>query len=373
MLIEACGWFKLRSLVVMAPRKATSRKAARARLLAAWSEAQKPTFSGVAKRTCESRDRAKTWCQKFEKGDVSLEDAPRTGRPLKLSAAEIARARRHLESTEHATLASATALVNAHRAEDDHVCAQTVRRHLNDGRSKGKVGHGPVARAKVSSMNKQKRKDATSRAAVKCLRARLHQLVFLDAAIVRWRAGKPIKAFRVQRGWSNKERPRPQDLQGYQPYQFYSAMTLGPDGMLYRHPLVFVPATHGLDAKCFRNKVAKPVLEWAKQLFGAEKFWFVQDNASPHTAKSTKKWMHDNHYELHVHPAQSPDLNRIEKAWAYLKAQLQRRRPRTEDGLFSIMQEVWMGLDASALKAFIHELPDVMKMVHDCPGKHVQT
>ena len=357
----------------MAPRKARSKQAVRARLLAAWQEARKPTFSGVAKRSGESRDRAKTWCRKFEKGDVSLTDSPWTGRPLKLSAADIARARRHLASTEHATLASATALVNAHRAEDDHVCTQTLRRHLNDGRSKGTVRHGLVARAKVSSSNRQKRKDATCRAVVKSLRARLHHLVFLDAAIVRWKAGKPIKAFRVQRGWSNKEHPRPQDLQGYQPYQFYSAMTRGPDEELYRHPLIFVPATRGLDAKCFRNKVAKPVLEWARQLFGAQNFWFVQDNASPHTAKSTKKWMHDNHYELHVHPAQSPDLNRIEKAWAYLKTQLQRRRPRTEEGLFRIMQEVWVGLEVSALKAFIHELPDVMKRVHDYPGKYVQT
>ena len=62
----------------------------------------------------------------------------------------------------------------------------------------------------------------------------------------------------------------------------------------------------------------------------------------------------------------------IEKAWAYFKAEVVGRRPRTEKGFYDIMQSVWMGLEASTLGTFIDELPTVMSVVHDAPHRQVQ-
>lgn len=197
--------------------------------------------------------------------------------------------------------------------------------------------------------------------------------MFLDAALVRWKPGHKIKAFRRGKKWVDDEHPRKQDLGPSKLYQFYSAMTLGPDKALYRHPLIFVPAGKGLTAKLFVKEVAAPILAWAHgEVFPKADCYFVQDNATCHTARSTEQWMHAQGYKLHEHPPQSPDLNRIEKAWAYFKDSLEKRAPRTEQGLFKALQHEWMALESSTLGRFISELPDVMRQVHVAPKKLVQ-
>ena len=82
--------------------------------------------------------------------------------------------------------------------------------------------------------------------------------------------------------------------------------------------------------------------------------------------------MEVNDFVLHDHPRQSPDLNRIEKAWAYFKSQVFGRRPKAEKGFHRIMQTVWMGLDASTLSRFIDQLPSLMAVVHEAPQRQVQ-
>ena len=233
--------------------------------------------------------------------------------------------------------------------------------------------YGTPFRQKVSRDNALKRKQKTSRPAIRAVKRKLNRLIFLDAAYVSWKQGQPIKAFRRGLAWSSSRRPRPQRLGGYKLYQFYAGITKGPDGAMHRHPLIFVPANRGLNAQLFVQQVATPMLTWAWQVFeGVRGFEFVQDNASCHTADFTEEWMEVNDYVLHDHPPQSPDLNRIEKAWAYFKSEVVGRRPRTEKGFYRIMQTVWMGLDASTLSSFIDQLPSVMAVVHEAPQRQVQ-
>ena len=356
-------------LCIMKTAPSSQRKRDRRKVLAHLETSPKASTSVIAKRISKCHSFVSRWKKRIEQGDEALEDEQRCGRPSKLSKAEIARGRRHLEQACHATVASATAHINSARPPDQQVSSRTVRRHVVQGSG---LQYSEPFREKVSHANAQKRRAATTQSAIKEVARKLNYLVFVDAALVRWRKGQPIKAFRREKEWTCRSRPRKQDLAGAKLYHFYSAITKGPDAQLHRHPLIFVPAGQGLTAKHFVDHVAKPIHEWAQGVFGSPEFEYVQDNASCHTAELTEEWMVLHDYCLHAHPPQSPDLNRIEKAWAYFKKKLAHKRPRTEAGFFQAMQETWIGLDSSILGRFIDELPQVMKRVHDDPKRLVQ-
>ena len=351
--------------------KVVTRRNKRRQLFAELTRSVRDSDSAIARRVGVCRTTVARWRSRVDSGDDSLRDKPRCGGPSKLLKSEVSKARRHLEQAAHGTIATATQLINSSRTSGSEVSSRTVRRRVKS--AGGGLQYGTPFREKVSPENALRRREKTSKAAIRAVKKKINRLIFLDAAFVSWKQGQPVKAFRRGLAWSCRSRPRPQQLGGYKLYQFYAAITKGPDGALHRHPLIFVPATSGLNAQLFVHQVAKPMLMWARQVFrGVPGFEFVQDNASCHTAEFTEEWMEVNDYVLHDHPPQSPDLNRIEKAWAYFKSEVVGHRPRTEQGFYRIMQTVWMGLDAGTLSSFIDQLPTVMAVVHEEPGKQVQ-
>jgi len=369
--LKGLAWHSPATFVAMPMYQSDIRSNKRRQLFAELSRSSRDTDSSIARRVGVCRATVARWRCRVDSGDDSLLDKPRCGGPSKLVKAEVAKARRHLEQAGHGTIATATQLLNASRTSDSQVSSRTVRRQVKSA-SAG-LQYGTPFRQKVSADNALRRKQKTSKAAIRAVKKKINRLIFLDAAYVSWRRGHPIKAFRRGLAWSSRRRPRPQQLGGHRLYQFYAAITKGPDGAMHQHPLIFVPANKGLNAQLFVQQVASPMLTWARQVFrGVPGFEFVQDNASCHTAELTEEWMEVNDYVLHDHPPQSPDLNRIEKAWAYFKSEVVGRRPRTETGFYKIMQTVWMGLDTSTLSSFIDQLPCVMAVVHEDPQRQVQ-
>lgn len=66
---------------------------------------------------------------------------------------------------------------------------------------------------------------------------------------------------------------------------------------------------------------------------------FQQDNAPAHTSLQTRNFLQENNIQYIDWPAKSPDLNPIERVWAFMKREIETLKPQnTEDFKFKIGQ-----------------------------------
>lgn len=344
----------------------------RKQLLCYFDKNPRPSKSNVSQLcSCDPRVVTKHW-KRFAIGNRSLQDEPRTGRPRSLTAADKKTIDQHFERNSSASVPAATQLVNKRRAEDDAVCKRTVRRYVK--RAESRFEYRLVTQKGVSDKNAAERVEATRPAKRACTKRNLHTLVFADAAFVRWHTKKHfMKPYRFTKAWHVDGVPPETQPGPWKLFQFYAAATLGPDGVGYLSDLIFVPAGKGLTSSVVKKTVFTPLQKWARDsvFHGAPHMWVI-DRARVHTSKETSQWMTQHQFILAEHPAQSPDMNRIEPIWLLLKAALATKRPRSVESCKQVLRDVWKHLSRDHVSRVIHALPDVMKQVHEKPGKLVQ-
>lgn len=96
-----------------------------------------------------------------------------------------------------------------------------------------------------------------------------------------------------------------------------------------------------------------------------EEVIFQHDNAHPHQAKVSLKWLEDNGFECLEWPSNSPDLNPIENLWSELKRHLGRyeKPPGGMLELWEWVQDVWDGFGVEYCQKLIESMPRRMAMV----------
>jgi transposase len=136
-------------------------------------------------------------------------------------------------------------------------------------------------------------------------------------------------------------------------------------------PIVFIDRTVNQDVyiDILRESLI-PFIE-ALKADGATNLIFQQDNATPHKAQRTMKWLGDSAtthgFSIMEWPPNSPDLNPIEHLWAHLKLELHRRYPDTaslkgssqtiKTTLRQRLHEVWWDIGQSVLENLIASMP----------------
>ena len=148
-------------------------------------------------------------------------------------------------------------------------------------------------------------------------------------------------------------------------------------------PLVKVPKNVKINAEWYIGRVLKPLLEVeVPKLYGEDthKVFVHHDAASSHTAWITTAYAQDLKQRLGITiisssdiPVKSPDTSPMDfYGFGFLKQRLQRRRPRTLEGVWKALKEEWGQVSLETVQSVFESWKFRLRLVSKRGGKHIE-
>jgi transposase len=135
-----------------------------------------------------------------------------------------------------------------------------------------------------------------------------------------------------------------------------SVMVWAAFGLNGRTPIVFLrgPQT----ALCYQEVLRQHLLPHGRRI-GGRLWMFQQDNASIHSANSTKDWLQKHKVRLLEWPSRSPDLNPIENLWGSLVRLVYSngRQYNSVGELEEAIQAAWEVISEDELHRLVNSMP----------------
>ena len=105
--------------------------------------------------------------------------------------------------------------------------------------------------------------------------------------------------------------------------------------------------------------------------FGRTKWRFMHDNARPHITDYTSDFLEESGVKVIEHPPYSPDLNPIEKVWAWMKAEICQTTFDDVEDLIEAVQTKWNSMSKVMQNNLIDGHMKVIQQIYDAGGVYV--
>ena len=288
-----------------------------------------------------------------------LQNAPRSGRQLKLNERAVWHLGLTIHRDQHQSLANITQTINS--ALPSPVSPNTVRIALKTrlGMSKRIAAMKPFINDKQQVKRLQWAKDD-----IHWTMTNWERIIWTDESSVE--IGKESRECTVWRRLGeryNKECLVPTFKSGRQSLMVWGCISYG-----WRGPLVRIPSDQQKGVDYMQLILAGPLWDYYTECYNRMGAAMVMEDGAPvHWAKIAKSFRDTNAMASIPHPPQSPDLNPIKHVWKELKVFVNQRPtpPKNKDELWVALQEEWEKIDVGFINALIESMPRRVQAVYE--------
>ena len=101
-----------------------------------------------------------------------------------------------------------------------------------------------------------------------------------------------------------------------------------------------------------------------------EPYFYQQDGATCHTAKSVARWFEANNVDILPWCPRSPDLNPIENLWSWMDSKIDRENISNLSQLKDQLHRVWLSIPTRLCEKLIESMPKRVRACYKAKGGH---
>lgn len=290
-------------------------------------------------------------CKRFS-DTGSLENKPRSGRPPKIKPRDYRKLERIVKTNRRCSLSDITAKFNEERPEP--VSRRTIQHNLHKNNYRRSVAKKKLV---IKEINRKKRL-AWCRGKRQWSVENWKRVIFSDESKIMIGHDERVRIWRKRdEGW------RPDLVEKRNSQAKYEVMIWG--CICWEGVGTMTPVEGNINAAKYQDILEENLWPVLARHFPQNGYFFQDDNAPVHRARSTQEYVARNRINCLSWPAQSPDLNIIENVWLFIKRKLQSRSGaiKSKENLIEEIRRIWTQITPAYIKSLYGSIPNRIQHV----------
>lgn len=311
----------------------------------------------IAHKTGFDRQFITRWIKKFESGDA-IEDQKRSGRPRKRTADVERDVEREMRGKRRRSSRVVSRDLKRRKVAD--LSYRTVQRAAHN------LGLRSYRCTRTSRLTPQHKKMRLKFATTK-KRKDWSTVVFSDEhKFNRFKRGNPVH----DQVWAKSQ----EEVPGKEVERWGLTVDVWA-GVSSRGKTKLCFYEGGLNAQDYQQILKRALVPATRDWFkDGENVWQLQqDNATAHTAKSTRRFLEQEHIDVvEDWPTKGDDINPIENLWAILDERLEEKKFKTKKGMKKAIMGIWEKVDHQLLHNLVSSVPDRLRRIIKAKGGSIK-